>query len=132
MYIAFGPIIHSWVSNYPIEPIEVVQKMILESEYWTEDDICYEIAAIRDSAPDDPFAPLHLLSCYFSEFRSLSKLVYTNTTDLWENKELTERDWKIILTGAQLLKFSPDEVVLRAGVQNKHLYRIVVSLSSCL
>jgi len=43
-------------SNYALEPIEIVQKMLLEGENWNDDDICYEIAAIRDNAPDDPCA----------------------------------------------------------------------------
>lgn len=38
--------------------------------------------------------------------------------------ELTERDWKLILSGANLVKFMKDEIVIEQGSLNCHLYRI--------
>eukprot|EP01125_Pyxidicula_operculata_P005664 TRINITY_DN1986_c0_g1_i1.p1 TRINITY_DN1986_c0_g1~~TRINITY_DN1986_c0_g1_i1.p1 ORF type:complete len:2857 (+),score=968.14 TRINITY_DN1986_c0_g1_i1:65-8635(+) len=106
--------------GYPYLPVPSIQNFIEHSECWLDEDICYEIAALRDKH-ENP------------------ELQYTNTDDLWsflntstspstsgnrESDEVTERDWKVILTASQILQYKPSEVILERGKQNQHLFRI--------
>lgn len=41
-------------TNYSLVSVQAVKELILNSECWTDEDICYEIAALRDKDPDNP------------------------------------------------------------------------------
>lgn len=51
-------------------------------------------------------------------------LTYTSTDALW-NHQLTERDWKFILTVAKNMPFAKDSVILGPGQTNEYLFRIL-------
>lgn len=43
---------------------------------------------------------------------------------LWEEGELSDRDWKLVLTGAQALTKYRDERFIEQGKQNTNLFRV--------
>eukprot|EP01124_Arcella_intermedia_P026369 TRINITY_DN4941_c0_g1_i1.p1 TRINITY_DN4941_c0_g1~~TRINITY_DN4941_c0_g1_i1.p1 ORF type:complete len:1664 (+),score=378.11 TRINITY_DN4941_c0_g1_i1:107-5098(+) len=98
---------------YNLEPIPVIQSMISDSEKW-DDDICYEIASLLDNSDGSEL--------------ELELPRYTNTDDLWKNEGLTERDWKLLLTGAKLLEIPENTIILEQGKKNTNLYRIEAGL----
>ena len=64
----------------------------------------------------------NLMGCIIKQPR---KVPYAKTEDLWTDTELTERDWKLILTGAGINEYQPGDVVLEAGIPNHSLHRIM-------
>eukprot|EP01124_Arcella_intermedia_P009174 TRINITY_DN15952_c0_g1_i1.p1 TRINITY_DN15952_c0_g1~~TRINITY_DN15952_c0_g1_i1.p1 ORF type:complete len:1775 (-),score=412.71 TRINITY_DN15952_c0_g1_i1:1327-5910(-) len=91
---------------FVLEPVMEIQNFIKGQEYWTDENISYEIAVLRENYPDQ------------------DSLTWTKTEDLWTRAVMTDRDWRVILTGAQLLTFSPGSVILKAGEVNRHLYKV--------
>jgi len=84
----------------------LIQNTILGCEIWDDDDISWEIAKLRESAEDLPTVD-----------------AYTRTEDLWLTK-LTERDWKVILTGSVVENYKKNGIILEQGDPNSYLYLI--------
>lgn len=91
--------------HYNLMEVSPIRDAITKAEVWQDEDIAYEIAAIREKAPRDD-------------------LKHTTTSDLWEGRELSDRDWLLFLTGTRPLQFQLNDVVLERGQLNAHLYRI--------
>eukprot|EP01129_Flabellula_baltica_P012132 TRINITY_DN5429_c0_g1_i1.p1 TRINITY_DN5429_c0_g1~~TRINITY_DN5429_c0_g1_i1.p1 ORF type:complete len:1213 (+),score=278.52 TRINITY_DN5429_c0_g1_i1:32-3670(+) len=89
---------------YEYRPVKGVIESFHRSEIWDDENVCWEIAKIKDS--------------------TLVEMGTSNTEDLWAETSLSNRDWKFILTGAETTFYSPGEIILDIGVPNDKLYRI--------
>eukprot|EP01124_Arcella_intermedia_P005670 TRINITY_DN13354_c0_g2_i1.p1 TRINITY_DN13354_c0_g2~~TRINITY_DN13354_c0_g2_i1.p1 ORF type:complete len:1073 (+),score=274.40 TRINITY_DN13354_c0_g2_i1:427-3219(+) len=91
---------------YSLQTLPDVQNWVKEQEYWSDENVCYEIATIRES-----------------EENSNNINAATKTDDLY-SIGLSDRDWQVILTGAQVKSYQPGAPVLTSGHRNRYLYRV--------
>eukprot|EP01130_Rhizamoeba_saxonica_P006063 TRINITY_DN2402_c0_g2_i1.p1 TRINITY_DN2402_c0_g2~~TRINITY_DN2402_c0_g2_i1.p1 ORF type:complete len:1540 (-),score=356.43 TRINITY_DN2402_c0_g2_i1:72-4364(-) len=98
--------ISQFKTKYNIKPVPKIISMIENGEAWSDENICWEICKLREEHPIDR-----------------ENLQYCSD-EILEDVVLSERDWAIILTGANLETYDYDDVILKEGASNSYLYRI--------
>uniref|UniRef100_A0A6B2KX66 Cyclic nucleotide-binding domain-containing protein n=1 Tax=Arcella intermedia TaxID=1963864 RepID=A0A6B2KX66_9EUKA len=96
--------------NYNLEVEMRVKGMVLNSERWLNHDVNYEIACVLEDTVNLE--------------EELEVQNYTNTWDLYQMPFLSERDKKLIVTGAKSIAFQADQVILGENEKNCYLYLI--------
>lgn len=125
------------VIQYNLLFLPSVRDFIMGAEKWSDDDICYEIAGIRDLADDREYVR-HRSAKFFCFLYSSSQLFlplicltcrteqvghneFTHTSDLWAQ---TEINWKLLSTVTQEITFREDDVMLQMNTHNEYLFFI--------
>jgi CRP-like cAMP-binding protein len=107
---------------YPIRPVPELIQYIESSAAWRESATTCAIADLKMkeiTKANDKTAENKK-----SKRRSTSSFSLVIEPSEGPKDELSESDWKILLTGSQPIKFKNGEVILKTGIPNEHLFRI--------
>jgi CRP-like cAMP-binding protein len=120
---------YRFTTRYALKPVPEIQTLIRESESWEDDREIYRISLLRENKDKDQSTTVQSVKSgkggAHSHRSGLSKFVYLDSArTVQQMNELTDREWKVLLTAATRKVYQPKEVILDIGMTNRHLYRI--------
>lgn len=128
------------MKRYELNSVPEIQKMILKAEAWSDNKTQYAISQLSEGNLSNERIMGTIgtinqtpkksdLRSSYKKFNRVTvanmnrSLYLKNNTD--ENKvTLTDRDWKILLTGAKLRTYQDGGVILDIKIKNNKLYKI--------
>lgn len=121
--------------RYNLIPVASIQSYIASAESWNDNKTLYAISQLAEDGsatgegekggtvkPDARKA--------YSKFNRVTvanmnlKSMYLRTDNTADQNALSQRDWKILLTGATLRTYQDGDVVLEIGTTNNRLFKI--------
>jgi CRP-like cAMP-binding protein len=123
--------------RYDLIPVPSIQHYINSAESWNDNKTLYAISQLAEDGTSNPeggadsSAPKKTdARKAYSKFNRVTvanmnlKSMYLHQDTTGEQNVLSQRDWKILLTGATLKTYNDGDVVLDIGTTNDRLFRI--------
>eukprot|EP01125_Pyxidicula_operculata_P015504 TRINITY_DN5265_c0_g1_i2.p1 TRINITY_DN5265_c0_g1~~TRINITY_DN5265_c0_g1_i2.p1 ORF type:complete len:1520 (+),score=363.72 TRINITY_DN5265_c0_g1_i2:326-4885(+) len=111
-------------NHFTFKSVPEIQKLITESDVWSDPDICYEIAVLRDSSVNSTVGTASSAPPVVPITKSEVKY-HTVAEDLWSSDlMMTETDWLHFISGANVSKYEQGQHIIIQNNNNTKFYRV--------